>query len=54
MLNEGKGISDVIKEDVDKIYQLFLDNFYLTHNILKKLMILKTNKEIKIGFKWEV
>ena len=25
MINEGKGISDVIKEDVDKIYQLFLD-----------------------------
>jgi hypothetical protein len=26
MINEGKGISDIIKEDVDKIYQLFLDN----------------------------
>ena len=23
MINEGKGISDVIKEDVDKIYKLF-------------------------------
>jgi hypothetical protein len=32
MLNEGKGISDVIKEDVDKIYQLFLDNSYSTHS----------------------
>jgi hypothetical protein len=31
MLNEGKGISDVIKEDVDKIYQLFLDHSYSTH-----------------------
>jgi len=31
MLNEGKGISDVIKKDVDKIYQLFLDNSYSTH-----------------------
>ena len=26
--NEGKGISDVIKEDVDRIYQLFLDNSF--------------------------
>jgi hypothetical protein len=33
MLNEGKGISDVIKEDVDKIYQLFLDHSYSTHNL---------------------
>ena len=32
MLNEGRGISDVIKEDVDKIYQLFLDNLYSTHS----------------------
>lgn len=31
MLNEGKGISDIIKEDVDKIYQLFLNNSYSTH-----------------------
>lgn len=31
MINEGKGISDIIKEDVDKIYQLFLDNSYSTH-----------------------
>jgi hypothetical protein len=33
MLNEEKGISDVIKEDVDKIYQLFLDHSYSTHNL---------------------
>jgi hypothetical protein len=33
MINEGKGISDIIKEDVDKIYQLFLDNYYSTHNL---------------------
>lgn len=31
MINEGKGISDLIKEDVDKIYQLFLDNSYSAH-----------------------
>ena len=31
MINEGKGISDVIKEDIDKIYQLFLDNSFSTH-----------------------
>jgi hypothetical protein len=31
MINEGKGISDIIKKDVDKIYQLFLDNSYSTH-----------------------
>lgn len=31
MLNEGKGISDIVKEDVDKIYQLFLNNSYSTH-----------------------
>lgn len=31
MINEGKGISDIIKEDVDKIYQLFLDNSYSSH-----------------------
>ena len=33
MINEGKGISDIIKEDVEKIYQLFLDNSYSTHNL---------------------
>lgn len=31
MINEGKWISDVIKKDVDKIYQLFLYNSYSTH-----------------------
>jgi hypothetical protein len=31
MLKEGKGISDIIKEDVDIIYQLFLDKSYSTH-----------------------
>ncbi len=31
MINEGKGISDVIKEDVDRMYQLFLDNSFSTH-----------------------
>lgn len=34
MINEGKGISDVIKDDVYKIYQLFLDNSFST-NIYK-------------------
>jgi hypothetical protein len=43
MINEGKGISDVIKEDVDKIYQLFLDNSFSTH-------IYKFGKE-KLGFR---
>jgi hypothetical protein len=33
MIKEGKGISDIIKQDVDKIYQLFLDNSYSTHNL---------------------
>jgi hypothetical protein len=31
MINEGRGISNTIKEDVDKIYKLFLDNSYSTH-----------------------
>lgn len=31
MINEGRGISDIIKEDVNKIYQLFLDNSFSTH-----------------------
>jgi len=31
MIKEAKGISDIIKEDVDEIYQLFLDNSYSTH-----------------------
>ena len=43
MINEGKGISDVIKEDVDKIYQLFLDNSFSTHTY-------KFGKE-KLGFR---
>lgn len=43
MINEGKGISDVIKEDVDKIYQLFLDNPFSTHTY-------KFGKE-KLGFR---
>lgn len=43
MISEGKGISDVIKEDVDKIYQLFLDNSFSTHNY-------KFGKE-KLGFR---
>jgi len=44
MINEGKGISDVIKEDVDKIYQLFLDNSLSTHTY-------KFGKE-KLGFRY--
>lgn len=43
MINEGKGISDVIKEDVDKIYQLFLDNSFSTYTY-------KFGKD-KLGFK---
>jgi len=31
MINEGKGISNVIKDDVDKIWNLFLDNSYSTY-----------------------
>ena len=31
MLNEGKGISDVVKENVDEIWNLFLNNSYSTH-----------------------
>lgn len=42
MINEGKGISDAIKEDIDKIYQLFLDNSFSTHTY-------KFGKE-KLGF----
>lgn len=44
MINEGKGISDVIKEDVNKIYQLFLDNSFSTHAY-------KFGKE-KLGFRY--
>ena len=43
MIDEGKGISDVIKEDVDKIYQLFSDNSFSTHTY-------KFGKE-KLGFR---
>lgn len=43
MINEGKGISDIIKEDIDKIYQLFLDNSFSTHTY-------KFGKE-KLGFR---
>ena len=32
MINEGRGISDVIKDDVDKIYQLFIDNSFSSHS----------------------
>lgn len=32
MLNEGKGISETIKEDVNKIWNLFLNNSYSEHN----------------------
>lgn len=43
MINEGRGISDVIKEDVDKIYQLFLDNSFSTHiNLVKINWVSKT------------
>ena len=38
-----KGISDIIKEDVDKIYQLFLDNSYSAH--------IHKFKNGKLGFK---
>jgi len=31
MLNEGKGISEIIKEDINKIWELFLNNSYSTH-----------------------
>jgi len=43
MINEEKGISDAIKEDVDKIYQLFLDNSFSKHTY-------KFGKE-KLGFR---
>jgi len=34
MLNEGKGISDVIKEEIDNIWNLFLQNSYSKHKLL--------------------
>ena len=45
MLNESKGISNLIKENVDKIYQLYLDNSYSTHNYTfgDKNIIIKFN-----------
>lgn len=45
MLNESKGISNLIKENVDKIYQLYLDNSYSTHNYTfgNKNIIIKFN-----------
>jgi len=33
MLNEGKGISDIIKGETDKIWVLFLDNSYSNHRL---------------------
>ena len=32
MLNEGKGISDIIKNDVNKIWDLFINKSYSTNN----------------------
>ena len=45
MINESKGISNLIKENVDKIYQLYLDNSYSTHNYIfgNKNIIIKFN-----------
>jgi hypothetical protein len=43
MINEGKGISDVVKDEVDNIWNLFQQNSYSTHNI--------TIGYDKIGFK---
>lgn len=45
MLNESKGISNLIKENVYKIYQLYLDNSYSTHNYTfgDKNIIIKFN-----------
>ncbi len=45
MLNESKGISNLIKENVDKIYQLYLDNSYSTHKYTfgNKNIIIKFN-----------
>lgn len=33
MINEGKGISDVVKDEVDNIWNLFQQNSYSTHNL---------------------
>lgn len=43
MINEGRGISDVIKDEVDNIWNLFQQNSYSTHNL--------TIGYDKIGFK---
>lgn len=43
MINEGRGISDVVKDEVDNIWILFQQNSYTTH-------ILKIGYD-KIGFK---
>lgn len=43
MINEGRGVSNTIKEDVDRIYQLFLDNSFSTNTY-------KFGKE-KLGFR---
>jgi hypothetical protein len=43
MINEGKGISDVVKDEVDNIWNLFKQNSYSTHNL--------TIGYDKIGFK---
>ena len=43
MINEGKGISDVVEDEVDNIWNLFQQNSYSTHNL--------TIGYDKIGFK---
>jgi hypothetical protein len=43
MINEGRGISDVVKDEVDNIWNLFQQNSYSTHNL--------TIGYDKIGFK---
>jgi hypothetical protein len=43
MINEGKGISDVVKDEVHNIWNLFQQNSYSTHNL--------TIGYDKIGFK---
>ena len=43
MINEGKGISNIVKDEVDNIWNLFQQNSYSTHNL--------TIGYDKIGFK---
>lgn len=43
MINEGKGISDVVKDEVHNIWDIFQQNSYSTHNL--------TIGYDKIGFK---